>query len=213
MTVTGLDSTLERALDLTGVFVFALSGASLAARKSFDVVGLLVLAMATGLGGGILRDALLGDLPPIALRTQLYLAAPIIAALVVLGGHQAVEKMWRPVLVFDAAGLGLFSVVGTAKALDHSLGVLPSVLLGVTTAVGGGMLRDVLARDVPSVFKADSALYAIPAALGSGATAFTWSRDWFDAVAAICIVCSVLLVRVLAMHRGWRAPTARGGTE
>jgi uncharacterized membrane protein YeiH len=147
--------------------VFALSGASLAARKGFDVVGLLVLAMATGLGGGILRDVLLGDLPPVAMRHQLYLAAPIIAALVVLGGHHAVEKMWRPVLVFDAAGLGLFSVVGTAKALDHSLGILPSVLLGVTTAVGGGMLRDVLAREVPSVFRADSALYAIPAALGS----------------------------------------------
>src|SRR5688572_24378588 len=101
MTVTGLDSTLERALDLGGVFVFALSGASLAARKNFDVVGILVLAMATGLGGGILRDALLGDLPPVALRNQIYLAAPIVAALVILVGHQAVEKMGRPVLVFD----------------------------------------------------------------------------------------------------------------
>ena len=193
--------------------MFALSGATLAARKSFDVVGMLVLAMATGLGGGILRDVLLGDLPPIALRNHLYLPAPMMATLVVLIGHRAVEKMWRPVLVFDAAGLGLFSVVGTAKALDHGLGVLPAVLLGVTTAVGGGMLRDVLARDVPSVFKAGSALYAIPAALGSGATAVVWSRDWLGAVAAIGIVGSVLLVRVLAMHRGWRAPTARGGTE
>ena len=173
---------------------------------------MLVLAMATGLGGGILRDALLGDLPPIALRNELYLPVPIIATLVVLVGHQAVEKMWRPVLVFDAAGLGLFSVVGTAKALEHGLGVLPAVLLGVTTAVGGGMLRDVLAREIPSVFSADSALYAIPAALGSGATAVVWSRDVLGAAAAICIVGSVLLVRLLAMHRGWRAPTARGGT-
>lgn len=210
VTVTGLDSTLERALDLTGVLVFALSGASLAARKRFDVVGILVLAMATGLGGGILRDVILGDLPPVAFRNQVYLAAPIIATLVVLVGHHVVEKMWRPVLVFDAAGLGLFSVVGTAKALDHGLAVLPSVLLGTTTAIGGGVLRDVLAREVPSVFKPDTALYAIPAALGAAATATAWSLDALGAVAAIGIVVSVVLVRLLAMLRGWRAPTARG---
>jgi uncharacterized membrane protein YeiH len=107
---------------------------------------------------------------------------------------------------------GSVLVVGTAKALDHELGVLPSILLGAITAVGGGVIRDVLARDVPSVFKADSGLYAIPAALGSAATALLWSRDRFSAVTAICIVGSVLLVRVLAMHRGWRAPTARNGT-
>jgi uncharacterized membrane protein YeiH len=211
LTVTGLDPTLERALDLVGVFVFALSGASLAARKRFDVVGMLVLAMATGLGGGILRDVLLGDVPPVALRHQPYLAVPIVAALVVLVGHQAVERMWRPVLVFDAAGLGLFSVVGTAKALDHGLAVLPSVLLGVTTAVGGGMLRDVLAREVPSVFRADSALYATPAALGAGATAVLWSSDHLGALGAVGIVAAVLIVRVVAMRRDWRAPTARGG--
>ena len=209
--MTGLDSTLERILDLAGVFVFALSGASLAARKRFDVVGIAALAMVTGLGGGVLRDTLLGALPPVALRHQIYLTAPIVATAVVLVGHQAVERMWRPVLLFDAAGLGLFSVVGTAKALDHGLGVLPSILLGVTTAVGGGMLRDVLARDVPVVFKADSALYAIPAALGAGATAAAWSLDRFGAIAAALIVGVVVLVRVLAMHRGWRAPTARGG--
>lgn len=128
----------------------------------------------------------------------------------VLVGHLAVEKISRPVLVFDAAGLGLFSVVGSAKALDHGLGVLPSVLLGVTTAVGGGVLRDVLARDVPSVFKADSALYAIPATLGAAATATLWSNDALGAAQAVAIAGAVVVVRLLAMRRGWRAPTARG---
>jgi uncharacterized membrane protein YeiH len=208
--VAGLNSTLERVLDLAGVFVFALSGASLAVRKGFDLVGILVLATATGLGGGIVRDALLGDLPPVALRDQLYLVVAIVAAMVVFAGHQRVEKMWWPVLVFDAAGLGLFSVVGTAKALDHGLGMLPSILLGVTAAVGGGALRDLLAREVPSVFKADSALYAIPATFGATATAVVWSLDGFGVAAATCIVGTVLLVRVIALHRGWRAPTARG---
>lgn len=209
MTLTGLDPGVERVLDLGGVFVFALSGASLAARKKLDLVGLVALAMATGLGGGIVRDALLGELPPVALRDQLYLAMPVAAAGLVLAGHQLVEKLSRPVLVFDAAGLGLFSVVGSAKALDHGLGVLPSILLGVMTAVGGGVTRDVLAREVPAVFKPESALYAIPATLGAGATAAVWSLDALGAVQAAGIAATVVAVRLLAMRRGWSAPTAR----
>lgn len=209
MTVTGLDPTLALVLDLAGVLVFALSGASLAVRKHFDLVGILVLATATGLGGGILRDTLLGDVPPVALADQRYLAVPIVATVLVLVGHRAVERVERPVLVFDAAGLGLFAVVGSAKALDFGLGVLASMLLGVTTAVGGGVLRDVLAREVPTVFKADSALYAIPAALGAGATAAAWSQDALAAPQAVAIAVAVLALRLLAMRHDWRAPTAR----
>lgn len=208
-TLTGLEAGIERALDLGGVFVFAVSGASLAARRRFDVVGMLVLATATGLGGGILRDVLLGDVPPVALRDQLYLVMPLAAAALVLVGHHLVERLERPVLLFDAAGLGLFAVVGTAKALDFGLGVLPSVLLGVTSAVGGGVVRDVLAREVPVVFRPDSALYAIPAALGAVATALVWSRESLDAAPAVTIAVAVVALRLLALQRGWRAPTSR----
>lgn len=209
MAVTGLDPTLERVLDLAGVFVFALSGASLAVRRAFDVVGIAVLALATALGGGVTRDLLLGDVPPAALRDQAYLVAALAAAAVVLVAHHAVERAERPVLVFDAGGLALFCVVGTAKALDRGLGVLAAVLLGVLTAVGGGILRDVLAREVPTVFRADSALYAVPAAAGAVAVAVVWSLDGFGAVAATAIVAVVLLLRLLAMRFGWRAPRAR----
>lgn len=209
MTLTGLEPALERALDLGGVLVFALSGASLAVRRQFDLVGMIVLATATGLGGGILRDTLLGELPPAALRDQLYLAMPLVGSVLVLVGHHVVERLRRPVLVFDAAGLGLFSVVGSAKALDHGLGVLPSVLLGVMSAVGGGIIRDVLARDIPSVFRADSALYAIPAALGASTTAAAWSHDMLGAPQAGAIAAAVVVVRLLALRHGWRAPTAR----
>lgn len=209
MTLTGLEPELERALDLAGVLVFAISGASLAARRRFDAVGIAALATVTGLGGGLVRDTLLGDVPPVALRDQLYLAMPLVATAVVLVGHHVVERMARPVLAFDAGGLGLFSVVGTAKALDHGLGILPSVLLGVLTAVGGGVLRDVLAREVPSVFKPDSALYAIPATVGAGATAAAWSHDLLGAATAGAIAAGVLVLRLLAIRRGWRAPTVR----
>jgi uncharacterized membrane protein YeiH len=207
-TLIGLDPTLERLLDLVGVFVFALSGALLAVRRRFDLVGIVALATVTGLGGGLLRDVLLGEAPPAALRDQRYLVAPVVAALVVAVGHRTIERVERPVLVFDAAGLGLFCVVGTAVALDRGLGVVASVLLGVITAVGGGVLRDVLAREVPSVFKADSALYAVPATLGALAVALVWSQDLFGAVTAALIASAVFGLRLLAMHFHWRAPAA-----
>ncbi len=210
MTVTGLEPNLERALDLAGVFVFALSGGLAAVRHRFDVVGIAALAVVTGLGGGMVRDVLLGQGPPAALRDQTYLVAPLLAAAVVLVGHRAVEVLQRPVLLFDAGGLALFCVVGTAKALDRGLGVVAAVLLGVVTAVGGGVIRDVLAREVPSIFRPDSALYAVPAALGAAAVAVTWSADVFGAGAAVAIVASVFALRVLSMRHGWRAPTARG---
>jgi uncharacterized membrane protein YeiH len=210
VSVTGLDPTLERVLDLGGVFVFALSGASLAARKGFDLVGIAVLAMATALGGGLLRDVLLDVHPPAAFDDRLYLWVPVLAAAVVVIGGGIVRRIERPVLLFDAGGLGLFCVLGTAKALGLGLGVGPAILLGTVTAVGGGVIRDVLARDVPSIFRADSALYAIPAALGSAATAAVWSADAFGALAAVTIAVAVLALRLLAMHFHWRAPTARG---
>lgn len=209
MGITGLDPTLERVLDLVGVFVFALSGASLAVRRGFDVVGILALATATGLGGGMTRDVLLGDVPPAALRDQAYLIAPLGATAVIIVGHRAIEAQRRPVLVFDAGGLALFCVVGTAKALEHELGVVSAVLLGVITAVGGGVLRDVLAREVPSVFRPDTALTAVPAALGSIAVAAVWSAGAFGPVAAVVIAAAVLAVRLLALRYGWRAPGAR----
>ena len=168
MSVTGLDAALEQALDLSGIFVFAPSGGSLAVRKGFDAVGIVVLGAVTGLGGGVLRDILLGDLPPAALRDQRYLIVPLIATVVVLVAHSVVARMRRPVLVFDAAGLGLFSVAGAAKALEAGIGVVASTLLGTTTAVGGGVLRDVLARDVPTIFRRDTALYTIPGGGRSG---------------------------------------------
>ena len=211
--ITGLDGTLEHALDLSGIFVFAVSGATLAVRRGFDAVGIVVLAIATSLGGGMIRDALIGELPPAALREQSYLLVALLAALVVLVAHGVVERLQRPVLVFDAAGLGLFCVVGAAKAMDAGLQPASAVLLGTITAVGGGVLRDVLARDVPAVFRPDTALTAIPAAVGAAATVAAWEADVYGATAAVAIALGVFAVRLLAMRFDWRAPVARRGRE
>jgi uncharacterized membrane protein YeiH len=165
----------------------------------------------TALGGGLLRDVLISDVPPSALRDQAYLAVPVVASAIVLVGHRVVERLHRPVQLFDAAGLGLFCVAGTTKALEAGLGATAAILLGTMTAVGGGVLRDVLAREVPMIFRADSQLYAIPAALGAAATVATDELDIEPAVAAAAIAIVVFAVRLLAIRRGWRAPTARVG--
>jgi uncharacterized membrane protein YeiH len=207
--ITGLHSDLEQVLDLSGTFVFAVSGATLAARKGFDIVGIVVLAIATSLGGGLIRDTLIGELPPAALREQGYLLVALVAGILVLVAHSIVERLDRPVLVFDAAGLGLFCVIGAAKAMDAGLRPASAVLLGTVTAVGGGIIRDVLARDVPAVFRPDTALMAIPAALGAAVTVATWEADVFGAAAAIAIAIGVFALRLVAMHLDWRAPVAR----
>ena len=201
----------EQLLDLAGIFVFSVSGASLAVRKGFDAVGIVVLAIATSLGGGMIRDVLIGDIPPAAIEDQAYLLVALAAGVVVLVGHSIVERLARPVLVSDAAGLGLFSVVGAAKALDFGIAPVSAVLLGTITAVGGGIIRDVLARDVPVVFRPDTALLAIPAAAGAVATVAAWEADLYGWTAAALISLGVFVFRLLAMHLGWGAPVARGG--
>jgi uncharacterized membrane protein YeiH len=209
-TATGLDASVERVLELAGIFVFAVSGALLAVRKQFDVVGLVILASVTALGGGVLRDLLLGDVPPAALRDTTYLIVPVVAAVVVFAGHQLIDRrLLRPHLVFDAAGLGLFCVTGTVKALSFDVNAVGSVALGVLTATGGGVLRDVLAREEPTLFRADSVLYGIPATLGSVAVVAAWRADVYSGAVAAVVAGAVFALRVAALQFGWHAPRPR----
>ena len=122
----------------------------MAIRRDFDVVGIAILAVITALGGGILRDLVLGDTPPPAFTQWEYLVVPLAAAAVTFVAHPELERLTRTLLVFDAAGLGLFCVAGTVKALEYGLAPVAAAALGVTTAVGGGVLRDVIARETPA---------------------------------------------------------------
>ncbi|WP_370326668.1 trimeric intracellular cation channel family protein [Euzebya sp.] len=204
------DEPVQLALELAGVVVFAISGALLAIRKGFDVVGIAVLAVLTGLGGGLIRDVLIGDIPPAAFEDTRYLAAPLVTAAVVALVHRPLERIERAVLVFDAAGVGLFAVTGALKAVDAGLGPLQSVLMGVVTAVGGGMLRDVVAQEAPVVVRSDSTLYAVPATAGAAAVVAVAELQVFKPVIGIAIVVAVFAWRVAAMRFGWTAPTALG---
>ena len=161
----GFDPDLILALNLAGTFVFGLSGGIVGVRKRLDAFGVLVLAIAVGMAGGIIRDLLIGR-PPETFRDWRYLAAVAAAGLVSFFARPALERIQRSILVSDAIGLGLFCVTGASKALDFGLGPVQAILLGVITGIGGGILRDVLLREVPTVLRHE--LYAIPALLGAG---------------------------------------------
>ena len=136
-------------LDLVGIFVFAISGALVGVRRGLDVFGVLVLAGVTGLGGGFLRDVLIGDIPPAALADWRYLMVPVAAGLITFVFHPAVGRVERQVTIFDAFGLALFCVTGALKALEYGLSPVPAALMGLVTAIGGGIARDLLANRVP----------------------------------------------------------------
>lgn len=196
--------TLQISLDLAGIFVFALSGALVGVRKQLDVLGVMVLAGVTGLGGGIIRDLLIGAVPPASLADWRYLIVPTVAGLLAFRFHPRLGKLERSINWFDALGLGLFCVTGAAKAMLFGLGPVASALMGMLTGIGGGVLRDVLAGRTPTVLKQE--VYALPALAGSIVVTVTWElglyRDWVAIIAAgVCIV-----LRMLAIHYRWEAP-------
>ncbi|MGX1881407.1 trimeric intracellular cation channel family protein [Streptomyces sp. NPDC055287] len=200
--------SVQHALDLVGIFVFAISGALLAVRKNFDVFGMAVLAEVTALGGGLFRDLIIGAVPPAAFTDLGYFTMPLVAAALVFFLHPEVERIQGAVNAFDAAGLGLFCVTGTTKAYDYGLGLTASAALGLATAVGGGVLRDVLANEVPSLLRWDRDLYAVPAIVGAAMVALCIRFDALNAVTSGVAVLTAFLLRLLAMHFHWRAPRA-----
>jgi uncharacterized membrane protein YeiH len=196
------------ALEWVGLYAFATSGALMAIHKGFDIVGIVILAMLTALGGGIVRDLIIGDAPPAAFTHPVYLVIPLVAAAVTFFAHPLLRRLSLPVLVFDAAGLGLFCVTGTLKALDSDLGPVQAALLGVTTAVGGGVLRDITARETPALLRVESDLYAIPAAAGAVVVVLADEVGLPIPVVATGAAVAVFLLRILAMLRHWTAPRA-----
>ncbi|MFC5063679.1 trimeric intracellular cation channel family protein [Actinomycetospora atypica] len=196
-------------LELIGIFALAVSGSLMAIDRDYDVVGIAILAIVTALGGGIVRDLVLGDTPPPAFTNWHYLVVALAAAAITAVARPHLGRAGTPLLVFDAAGLGLFCVAGTQKALDHGLGPVPAALLGVTTAAGGGVLRDVLARETPALFRADSELYAVPALAGALVVGSASAFGAHSPSLGAGVAAAIFVVRVLALRRHWRGPRAR----
>ncbi|WP_200308325.1 trimeric intracellular cation channel family protein [Streptomyces adelaidensis] len=200
--------SVQHTLDLIGIFAFAISGALLAVRKNFDVFGIAVLAEVTALGGGLFRDLVIGAVPPAAFTDLGYFLTPLLAALLVFFLHPEVERIQNGVNVFDAAGLGLFCVAGTTKAHEYGLGLTASAALGLATGVGGGVLRDVLANEVPSLLRWDRDLYAVPAMVGAGSVVLCISLDALNPLTSALAAVTAFVLRLLAMRYHWRAPRA-----
>lgn len=192
------------ALDLLGTFVFALSGAAAGVKSRFDLFGLMVLAFTAGNAGGITRDLLIGAVPPAAISDWRYLGVCLVAGLATFFWYPEIDVRRRPVLLFDAAGLGLFAVTGTQKALAAGLNPAMAALMGMLTAIGGGMVRDILVNQTPTVLQAD--LYAV-AALAAGTVVVighVLHCPAFAVMVAGALLCFWL--RVMAILRGWHLP-------
>ena len=200
-------NTLLVVFDLTGTFVFALSGAMAAVKHKLDAFGVLVLCFVTGNAGGITRDIMIGALPPAAINEWCYVGVSIFAGLIVFFGYPLMNKLSSPVLLFDAAGLGLFCVAGAHKALAFHAGPLAATLLGMTTGIGGGMVRDLLVMEVPTVLRTE--LYAVAALLGAALMVGGQSFGMPVHVAAPAGAVLCFTLRLLALRYGWHLPVAR----
>jgi uncharacterized membrane protein YeiH len=198
--------SLQLALDLAGTFVFALSGAMAAVRRKLDLFGVLVLAFAAANTGGIVRDVLIGAVPPGAISDWRYLGVSVVAGLFTFYFPSEITRRWNPVLIFDAAGLALFAVAGAQKALLHGLNPVMATLLGVLTGIGGGMARDVLLAEIPVVLRAD--LYAVAALVGAVVVVTANVLHLPSTLAAIVGAMLCFGLRVIALRKGWQLPVA-----
>jgi uncharacterized membrane protein YeiH len=178
-------------------------------KKRLDLFGILVLSFAAANAGGILRDVLIGAVPPAALQDGRYVAVSVLAGLVVVYWLPAVAsgRIQRAVLVCDAIGLSLFAVAGTKKALSYDLGLVAAPLLGMLTGVGGGVVRDVLLADVPAVLRRE--IYAV-AALAAAVVVVAGSvLRWPETPVALAAAVLCLTLRLISIRRGWNLPAAQ----
>jgi uncharacterized membrane protein YeiH len=197
------------ALDLAGTFAFALNGALTAVRAArLDIVGVLTLGVITALGGGIIRDVLIGAIPPATFRDWRYLALAFGGGLVAFVLSRRLERLETPIVVLDAVGLSVFAVMGTVKALEFGLGVGPAILLGGLTGVGGGVIRDTLVRQIPSVLRSD--LYAIPALIAGALAAGAVRAGLYGLPAALGAAAVCFAIRMLGVRFGLNAPGPPG---
>jgi uncharacterized membrane protein YeiH len=191
-------------LNLLGTFVFGLSGGLAAVRARLDVFGVVTLAAVVGLAGGVVRDLLIG-VPPATFRDWRYLVAVGAAGAVCFFAGPLLERIQPAVLFFDAIGLAVFCVTGASKAIEFGLGPVQATILGAITGIGGGMLRDVLLREVPTVLRHE--LYAIPALAGAAVVAIAHvagsTSELFTLVGAV--VCFTM--RLAGMRYGIDAPS------
>lgn len=199
--------TAVAAIEGLGSFVFALSGGLLAVQRRFDLFGVLLLSFVAAVTGGITRDVLIGAVPPAAIATWHTLAVAVAGGVLIFTLYPAVHARWRHVLLLDTAGLALFAVTGAQKSLHHGIDPVMSAVLGMVSGIGGGIMRDVLAGEVPSVLRSD--LYALAALAAAGPVCLGHVLGAPPLPAMLLGAAACLFLRLMALYRGWRVPAAR----
>lgn len=192
-------------LEILGTIVFAISGALLACRKGYDLTAVLVIAFAVGNGGGTIRDVLIGATPVFWIQQPLYIIVTVATGLVVFLVASRVDVTHQSLLVADALGLGTFAVAGAEKTLHMGLPAVVAVMMGVLSAVGGGLIRDILCRDEPVIFQPE--VYATAALIGAAVFVPLYLYVPNPSIAGTACVLSVIFIRLGTMHWGWKIPT------
>ena len=199
-------------LDLTGTFVFGLNGALTAVRTArLDVVGVVTLGMITALGGGVIRDGIIGAIPPATFRDWRYFTLAFAGGLIAFGLSRWLNRLEMPITVLDALGLSVFAVIGAAKAVEFGLGAGPAVLLGVVTAVGGGTIRDALLTEIPTVLRSE--LYAIPAMVAAAMTVAAMHLNIYGLPAALAAAAVCFAIRMVGVRFRLNAPRPPGARD
>jgi uncharacterized membrane protein YeiH len=206
------DIPIAPVIELSGVFVGALSGGLAAINKRFDIVGVLVLAWAAGLGGGLLRDVLIGAIPPVGISDWRFIAVACLAGVVMYLFHPRLARARRMIAVLDAGALALYTVSGTLKALGLGFDGVTAISAGILTGIGGGVLRDLLADEVPAVLH-QRQLYAVPAVIGAALTAALWAGGVLTSVTALLAAGVVFGLRVAAMRFRLKVPGPGNGVS
>jgi uncharacterized membrane protein YeiH len=205
MTARFHSAVLLEVIDLLGTFVFAVEGAMAAAQNGLDLLGLMVLAFATALGGGILRDLLIGSVPPNSIRDWRYPATAFAGAALVFFETGLVTHFPSSLLLtLDAAGLSLFAAAGAAKALDFNIHPFLAVLMGGLTGVGGGTIRDMLLAHIPNVLRSD--VYAAAALAGAAVMVLALELKARPALATPLGIAACFFLRMVAVWRHWNLP-------
>lgn len=199
---------LIQILDLFGTMAFAVTGAFRAIEHGSDIVGIIILATITGVAGGILRDIVFGWIPPLAITNPLYLIITVTTAVIFFFLYPVLKKHWNLFLKFDAIGLGVFTVIGATFAYNLvGLNFLAMAFSGLLTAIGGGILRDVIVNELPIVFIKE--LYASASFVGV-VTFFGLLVANFDfSIAALSSIAAATGLRLLAMRHKWNLPRAK----
>jgi uncharacterized membrane protein YeiH len=191
--------------DLSATFLYALTGALVAVRRQYDIIGLFVLALVCGVGGGLMRDSIfIQNGPPLAIRDDRYLYAVLAGCLVALLFGHRMDRLQKIVLFADALGLGAYAVVGVTRSLNANFGILAAIMIGVINASGGGLLRDVLVREEPLLFKPGQ-VYVLAALVGAGLFVLLL-KEFHETVetAGLLAVGATFLVRLLAIIFNWK---------